>query len=341
LNGTARFVGENQVEVNGTVHTAQHIVIATGSKPDIPSVPGADLGITSDGFFEIEEQPKRVLLVGAGYIALELAGIFNALGTETHLVIRHKYVLRNFDNTLHEGITNEAINAGMKIHTQSNVKEVKLQSDGKKSVTLDNGTVVSDVDVVLWAIGRSANVKELNTEKIGIKLNGNGYIEADDFQNTNVKNVYAIGDVTGKFMLTPVAIAAGRKLSDRLFNNQTNAKLDYSNIPTVVFSHPTLGTVGMTELQAKEKFGASNVKVYTAGFTGMYHAVTSRKTKTACKIVCAGDNEKVVGIHVMGNGADEIIQGFAVAIKMGATKADLDATVAIHPTTSEELVLLR
>jgi len=341
LNGTAHFIGEHQVEVDGKIHTAEHIVIATGSKPDVPSIPGAELGITSDGFFEIEEQPKKVVLVGAGYISVELAGIFNALGTETHMVIRHNHVLRNFDNLLHEGLTNEITTSGIKLHTQSSVKEVTQQTNGKRIVKLENGTSLEDVDILLWAIGRSANIAPLHMDKIGVKLGTNGYVEVDEFQNTNVKNVYALGDVTGKFMLTPVAIAAGRKLSERIFNNQANAKLDYSNIATVVFSHPPLGTVGLTEAEAKEKFGATNVKVYTTGFTGMYHALTTRKTKTGCKLVCVGPEEKVVGIHVLGNGADEIIQGFAVAVKMGVRKADLDATVAIHPTTSEELVLMR
>jgi glutathione reductase (NADPH) len=341
LPGTATFLSDNKVSVEGKVYTAEHILIATGSHPLIPEVPGSQFGITSDGFFELDYLPKRVVVVGAGYIAVELCGIFNGLGCETNLIIRHEFPLRNFDNLLHETISSEMKNAGIRIHNNTNVKKVNQLENGKKMVILENGETFDQVDVVLWSIGRTANLKGLSLEKVGVQLEDNGFIRTDEYQNTNIKNVYALGDVCGKAMLTPVAIAAGRKLSDRIFNNKPESKLDYNNIPTAIFSHPPIGSVGLSEKDAVDKFGNQNIKIYNTSFTGMYHAVTSRKTKTACKIVCTGPNEKIVGIHVIGSGADEIIQGFAVALRMGATKSDLDSTVAIHPTTSEELVLMR
>ncbi|KAM6159355.1 glutathione reductase [Rhynchocyon petersi] len=202
-------------------------------------------------------------------------------------------------------------------------------------------TTIPDVDCLLWAIGRDPNSRGLNLSTLGIQTDDRGHIIVDDFQNTSVKGIYAVGDVCGKALLTPVAIAAGRKLAHRLFECKQDSKLDYDNIPTVVFSHPPIGTVGLTEDEAINKYGKENVKTYSTTFTPMYHAVTKRKTKCVMKMVCANKEEKVVGIHMQGIGCDEMLQGFAVAVKMGATKADFDNTVAIHPTSSEELVTLR
>jgi len=331
-------VDKHKVDVDGKVYTAKHILIATGGYPDVPNVKGAELGITSDGFFLLEDLPKKVVVAGAGYIAVELAGILNALGSETHLIIRNKTFLRNFDQILFETLYEEMKNAGVRIHPETKIDKVSVVN-GKKEVHLENGQSLSELDVVLWAIGRQPHT-ELNLEKVGVKLDDKGNIKVDDKQNTTAENIYSLGDVAGKVLLTPVAIAAGRRLSDRLFGNKPNAKLDYHNVPSVVFSHPPIGTVGLTEEQAREKHGAS-VKIYKTSFTNMYHAPTKRKTKTAMKLVCVGLEEKVVGIHVIGIGADEMIQGFAVAVKMGATKQDLDDTVAIHPTSSEELVTMR
>uniref|UniRef100_F7H258 Glutathione reductase, mitochondrial n=1 Tax=Callithrix jacchus TaxID=9483 RepID=F7H258_CALJA len=271
IHGHAVFTSDTKptIEVSGRKYTAPHILIATGGMPSSPhesQIPGASLGITSDGFFELEELPSRSVIVGAGYIAVEIAGILSALGSKTSLMIRHDK---------------------------------------------------------------------------GIKTDDKGHIIVDEFQNTNVKGIYAVGDVCGKALLTPVAIAAGRKLAHRLFENKEDSKLDYNNIPTVVFSHPPIGTVGLTEDEAIHKYGKENVKIYSTSFTPMYHAVTKRKTKCVMKMVCAYEEEKVVGIHMQGLGCDEMLQGFAVAVKMGATKADFDNTVAIHPTSSEELVTLR
>jgi len=339
IKGTGKFIGPNTVDVDGKQVTAKHISIITGGYPTIPDITGKDLGITSDGFFDLEELPKKVVVVGAGYIAVELAGILNALGSETHLVIRHDMFLRNFEQILRETLFDEMKNAGVKIHTNNKVAKISLVN-GKKTAELEKGDIkIEDVDHVLFAVGRSPYTN-INLDKVGVKVNADGYIEVDEYQNTSAKNIYALGDVCGRALLTPVAIAAGRRLSERLFNNKTDCKLNYDNIPTVIFSHPPIGTVGLSEEEARKKYG-DEVKVYKTTFTNMYHAVTKRKSKTAMKLVCLGAEEKILGIHTIGIGSDEMIQGFAVAVVMGARKKDLDDTVAIHPTASEELVTMR
>jgi len=276
--------------------------------------------------------------VGAGYIAVELAGILNALGSEVHLAIRHQMFLRTFDSILRETLFEEMKTAGVHLVTNVEAKQVELVNS-KKTVHFSNGHSVSDVDVVLWAIGRAPLV-DINLDKVGVKLDTFGSVAVDEYQNTSASQIYSVGDVCGKQLLTPVAIAAGRRLSDRLFGGKADSKLNYDDVPTVIFSHPPIGTVGLSEEAARAKFG-EEVKVYKTAFTNMYHAVTKRKTKTAMKLVCVGKEEKVVGIHTIGIGSDEMIQGFAVAVKMGARKSDLDDTVAIHPTASEELVTMR
>uniref|UniRef100_A0A8C8Z354 Glutathione reductase n=1 Tax=Prolemur simus TaxID=1328070 RepID=A0A8C8Z354_PROSS len=353
IHGHAAFTSDPKptVEVTGKKYTAPHILIATGGVPSIPhesQIPGASLGITSDGFFQLEELPGRSVIVGAGYIAVEIAGILSALGSKTSLMIRHDKVLRTFDSIISANCTEELENAGVEVLKFSQVKEVKKTSSGLELVMVTSApgrkpavTTIPDVDCLLWAIGRDPNSRALNLNKVGIQTDDKGHIIVDEFQNTNIKGVYAVGDVCGKALLTPVAIAAGRKLAHRLFECKEDSKLDYDNIPTVVFSHPPIGTVGLTEDEAIRKYGKENVKTYSTTFTPMYHAVTKRKTKCVMKMVCANKEEKVVGIHMQGIGCDEMLQGFAVAVKMGATKADFDNTVAIHPTSSEELVTLR
>ncbi|KAF4026168.1 hypothetical protein G4228_018147 [Cervus hanglu yarkandensis] len=291
---------------------------------------------------------RRSVIVGAGYIAVEIAGILSALGSKTSIMIRHDKVLRTFDSIISSNCTEELENAGIEVLKYSQVREVKKTSSGLElcMVTSIPGreptfTTITDVDCLLWAIGRDPNSRGLNLNKLGIQTDDKGHIIVDEFQNTTVKGVYAVGDVCGKALLTPVAIAAGRKLAHRLFECKEDSKLDYDNIPTVVFSHPPIGTVGLTEDEAIYKYGKENVKTYSTTFTPMYHAVTRRKTKCVMKMVCANKEEKVVGIHMQGIGCDEMLQGFAVAVKMGATKSDFDNTVAIHPTSSEELVTLR
>ncbi|KAG5350913.1 hypothetical protein C0989_008811 [Termitomyces sp. Mn162] len=350
-HGRGRLTSANTVEVtrpDGQKYTlhADHITVTVGGTPTVPSddqIPGASLGIDSDGFFELEEQPRRVAVVGAGYIAVELAGIFHTLGSETHLIIRGETVLRTFDQTLQETLTPWMEKTGVKIHKQSNVMKVEGEKGKPLTVFTDKGEKI-EVDTVLWAIGRHALTKDLGLEEVGVKMNEKGDIVVDEYQNTSVKGIYAIGDVQGKALLTPVAIAAGRRLSNRLFGPEKykSDKLDYENIPTVVFSHPTIGTVGLTEKQAREKYGDA-VKIYKSSFRALYFSMIDdeHKEPTVYKLIVVGPEERVVGVHIIGLGSDEVMQGFGVAVKMGATKNDLDDTVAIHPTSAEELVTLR
>ncbi|MDF2178724.1 glutathione-disulfide reductase [Aliiglaciecola sp. CAU 1673] len=340
IQGFARFIDANTVEVNGQQITAKHILIATGGKPMIPDLPGSELGIDSNGFFALTEQPKRVLVVGAGYIAVELAGVLHSLGSETHLAIRHDRVLRSFDPMLSDTLIELMEADGPTLHKFCEVKCVEKQDDNSLNVTFKNGQSLL-VDCLIWAIGRSPNTHNLGLEKAGVALDEKGYIWVDDYQNTRAAGIYAVGDNTGRIELTPVAVKAGRLLSERLFNGQVNAKMDYGNVPTVVFSHPAIGTIGMTEPEAREKFGTQNVTAYHSSFGAMYTAVTRHRQITRMKLVCVGPEQKVVGLHGIGLGMDEILQGFAVAIKMGATKADFDACVAIHPTSAEEFVTMR
>ncbi|OSN11570.1 glutathione-disulfide reductase [Lonsdalea iberica] len=340
IRGFARFVDAHTVEVNGEKITADHILIATGGRPTLPDVPGAEYGINSDGFFELEALPKRVAVVGAGYIAVEIAGVLNALGAKTHLFVRKHAPLRQFDPLIVDTLVEVMKAEGPSLHTESTPKAVVKNGDGSLTLQLEDGKTQT-VDCLIWAIGRQPATDNLNLEAAGVALDDRGYVKVDKFQNTNVPGVYAVGDNTGAVELTPVAVAAGRRLSERLFNNKPNEHLDYSNIPTVVFSHPPIGTVGMTEPQAREKYGDEQVKVYQSSFTAMYTAVTQHRQPCRMKLVCAGPEEKVVGVHGIGFGVDEMLQGFAVAVKMGATKQDFDNTVAIHPTGAEEFVTMR
>jgi glutathione reductase (NADPH) len=337
--GTARFLDAHTIEVNGGRLSARHIVIATGGVPIVPALPGAELGITSDGFFELERRPQRVAVIGSGYIACELAGAFHELGSQTELFIRRDHVLTHFDVMLGKSLMREMQAQGIPIHTGVVPAELVGRS-GTKTLAAADGREFTGFDCVLWAIGRAANLAGLAPDAAGIERDADGFIITDQFQNTNVAGVYAIGDVTGRAALTPVAIAAGRRLSDRLFGGKPERHLNYEMIPSVVFTHPPVGSVGLSEREARGQFGDA-VKVYVAEFTPMYHAMTARKTRTDMKLVCVGPTEKIVGCHIIGLGADEMLQGFAVAIRMGATKSDFDDTVAIHPTSAEELVTMR
>ncbi|MBW0486091.1 hypothetical protein O181_025806 [Austropuccinia psidii MF-1] len=330
--------------------TADKIVIAVGGRPVLPDIQGSELGIDSDGFFALKELPRRVAVVGAGYIAVELAGIFHTLGAQTHLIIRHEKPLRTFDSIIQDTLTNHMEHAGITIHKNSNVVRVTtahnppfdLTHPFPKVVETNEGEKI-EVDCVLFAIGRMSMTDLLKCENAGVKLDKKGDVIVDDYQKTNIDHIFAIGDVQGKALLTPVAIAAGRRLSNRLYGGISDDKISYDNIATVVFSHPPCGTVGLTEEEAKQKYGAESIKVYLSKFTALYYSMmpAEEKEPTAMKLVCQGKEEKVVGIHMIGLGSDEITQGFAVAIKMGACKKDLDDTIAIHPTSAEELVTMR
>ncbi|XP_018601902.1 glutathione reductase, mitochondrial-like [Scleropages formosus] len=311
IQGHAVFTDDPEptVEVNGKKYTAPHILIATGGRPSVlteSEVPGANLGITSNGFFELEYLPRRSVLVGAGYIAVEMAGILSTLGSKTSIIIRQGGVLRNFDSLISANCTKELQNSGIELWKNTQVKSVRKTEDGLEVTVLTTdpekkeeekiGTI-EGVDCLLWAIGRRPNTEYLNLNRIGVDLDEKGHIVVDEFQNTTRQGVYAVGDVCGKVLLTPE--------------------------------------------EAIKTHGKENVKTYKTTFTPMYHAITTRKTQCIMKLVCVGKEKKVVGLHMQGLGCDEMLQGFAVAIRMGATKADFDNTVAIHPTSSEELVTMR
>lgn len=341
VQGAARFVAPRTVEVDGRRYSATHVLIATGGHPIVPEVPGANLGITSDGFFDLEQLPRKVAIIGAGYIAAELAGVLHALGSEVTLVLRREQLVMSFDPMLRENLMEHMRADDIEFLTNSQIVGLQRETDGTLTLHFDSGTRAGGFDTVIWAVGRAPNTRALDLNATGLAADQLGFVITDEFQETGVEGIYAVGDVTGRAALTPVAIAAGRRLADRLFGGMKDRHLSYENIPTVMFSHPPIGTVGLTEPQAVLHYGAQAVKVYQARFTPMLHAFTKRKAKAAMKLVVAGPEERVVGCHIIGPGADEMLQGFAVAVQMGATKRDFDDTVAIHPTVSEELVTLR
>lgn len=339
--GWASFESSSTVVVEDRSYTAPHILIATGGRPRIPDIPGAEHGISSDGFFQLKTQPKRVAVVGSGYIGVELAGVLHSLGSQVTLFCKDQEILRHFDPMISTSLQEEMENEGVQIQRHVKFDSLIQEEDDSYCLIDENGMKYGSFDCVIWAIGRVPNVGQLNLEAAGVELTPESYIAVDEFENTSQTGIYALGDVVPKAQLTPVAIAAGRKLSRRLFNGESELKQDYSNIPTAVFSHPPIGTVGMTETEAIHTFGEDQLKIYNADYVGMFYALGDHKVRSRVKMICQGPEERVVGLHIFGDGADEMIQGFAVAVKMGARKADFDATVAVHPTSAEEMVLLR
>jgi glutathione reductase (NADPH) len=340
LHERATFTAAHTVQAGGRTLSAPHIVIATGGHPTLPALPGVELGITSDDFFALAVRPQRIAVVGSGYIALELAGIFAALGSATTLVVRSERLLRSFDHMLGEVTLRMLPEHGVTVVLNSPPAAL-AKAHGALELQVADGSRLGPFDAVLWAIGRSAAVADLALEKAGVRLDEQGFIAHNSYQETSAAGVYAIGDVSGRTQLTPVAIAAGRRLADRLFGGQKDRHLDYENIPTVIFGHPPIGTVGLSEEEARRRFGAANVAIFRAGFVPLYHELTSHKPRSEMKLVTTGAEQRIVGLHVVGEGADEMLQGFAVAVRMGATKKDFDDTVAIHPTSAEEFVTMR
>jgi glutathione reductase (NADPH) len=341
VRGWARLRDRHTVVVGERALAGRHIVIATGGRPVLPDIPGMDLGITSDGFFELQEQPRRVAVVGSGYIAIELSGIFAELGSKTTLVVRGPTILKSFDSMIGESTLRLLREAGVEIVTHAWPQALQASANGSLEVIARDGQRKGPVDCVVWAVGRAPAVEDIGLKAAGVEVDAYGYIVTDRYQMTNVEGIFAIGDVTGRAQLTPVAIAAGRRLSDRVFGGQTGRYLDYKNIPTVIFGHPPIGTVGLSEEAARADFGADAVKVFKSSFVPMYYAPLTRKPRCDMKLVTVGPEQRVVGVHVVGPGADEMMQGFAVAVRMGATKREFDDTVAIHPTVAEELVTMR
>ncbi|HOP15913.1 MAG TPA: glutathione-disulfide reductase [Gammaproteobacteria bacterium] len=338
IDGSARFVDARTVEVNGRRYSAEHIVIATGGHPIVPRVPGAELGITSDGFFELTEQPRKVAIIGAGYIGVELAGVLRALGSDVSLVALEERVLEAFDDMISAELMAEMRKQGIALHMGFQVAGL-AKTDTGIALDASDGERLDGFDRVIWAVGRAPNTRQLTLENAAVEVRANGIVPTDEYQNTNVAGIYAIGDITGRAALTPVAIAAGRRLAARLFAGQVDSRVDYSNIPSAVFSHPPVATVGLTERQAREQ--QHKVTVYQTDFTPMRHALSAHGVTTAMKLVCSGADERIVGIHLIGDNVEEMLQGFAVAVRMGATKADFDNTIAIHPISAEELVTMK
>ena len=340
LVGDGCFIDAHTIEVAGKQYSARHIVIATGTRPSLPRIPGAEFAITSDGFFGLDHLPKRVAIAGSGYIAVELAGVLNALGSEVVLYLRKQHVLGDFDSLIKTTLFEQLQNSGIEMRTQSEITAISQQASGLLDIEDNQSKGMTGLDQVIYAVGRQPDLETMNLDKAEVKLNKRGYIESDVYQYTNQPHIFALGDVTGRAPLTPVAVAAGRRLADRIYDNQKGRHLDYEWIPTVVFSHPPVGTIGLTEEAATEKYG-DRVKIYQTQFTAMYNSIAGHEVPTAMKLVCLDDEEKVIGCHIIGPAVDEMLQGFAVAIRMGACKRDFDDTVAIHPTSSEELVTMR
>lgn len=334
-----RLVDAHTVECSDGVRiSAAHILIATGAYPQRPEIPGAELGLVSDDFFNLCGAPERVAIVGGGYIAVELAGLLQALGSRVTLLVRGERLLERFDAELTAQLAENLRHQGVQIHFGYRLRE--LQRDGDAVVALGHdGPADAHFDAVFFATGRRGNSADLGLEALGVVIGHKGEVEVDTWQTTAVPSVHAVGDIAGKVGLTPVAIAAARKLMDRLFGGQPQARMDYENVASVVFSHPALGAVGLSEEEACAKY--SDVRVYRSNFRPMLQALADGTQRSLFKLVCVGEDERVVGVHLLGESADEILQGFALAVKMGVTKAQFDDTVAIHPTSAEEVVLMR
>lgn len=350
----AKFIDSNIVESDGIKYNGKHILIAVGGFPYIPKISGKEFIETSDDFFnKLDYVPKKVAVVGAGYIAVELAQVLQGLGSEVHLFIRGEHPLRKFDIMIQKSIHNALCHSGVKVINNSNIIEIKeISNKNYTLITKENNNVeYKEFDYILYAIGRGPLTEDLGLQHTKVIQDKRGFIQSNEWEETNQPGIYALGDINNKVSLTPVAIRAGRKLGDRLFGNKKESKMNYSEIPSVVFSHPTIASIGYSEKEVKnlvenenEKILNGPIKVYESHFRNLMYGVFDNqhdKIRTHMKIICVGDNEKVVGLHMSGEGSDEMLQGFGVAIKMGATKKDFDSCCAIHPTASEELVTMK
>lgn len=336
IRGWASIVDANTIEVDGKQYTTKHILVAPGGWPMVPDVPGKEHVITSNEVFDLTPFPKRFLIVGGGYIACEFASIFNSLGSEITLVYRRDQVLRGFDQDVREHITKEIVKSGIDLRVNSDVASIEKVADGYQ-VEFKNGDSV-EVDVVMYATGRVPRTEGLGLENAGVELGDRGEIKVDENYCTNIPSIFALGDVTDHVQLTPVATGEAMVLIDHLFG-QGERKLSYDYIPTAVFTHPNIGTVGYTEEEAREAF--DDVEIYRSEFRGLKHTLSGNEARTLMKLIVDKATDKVVGLHMVGDEAGEITQGFAVAIKAGATKADFDSTIGIHPTAAEEFVTMR
>lgn len=336
IDGRGKLIDAHTVEVAGKRYTAGTILIATGGWPEFPEIPGIEHAITSNEALEMMELPRRIVIVGGGYIAVEFAGIFNGLGSEVSLVIRRDLPLRGFDEDVRVALTEELTKQGVKLVPNTNIRSIE-KTDSGLSLLTDSGETIA-CDAVMYATGRAPNTKGIGLEEVGVHLNKAGAIAVDEFSRTTVENIYAVGDVTDRIALTPVAIAEGHAFADTVFGG-TPRKVDHTNVPAAVFSQPPISTVGLSEEQARLTYG--KVDVYVSRFKPMKHTLSGRDERTMMKLVVDAGSGRVVGCHMVGADAPEIVQGIAIAVKAGATKADFDATIGIHPTAAEEFVTMR
>ena len=336
LYQAGHFVASDTIELNdGAQLKAPHIVIATGARPRTLDLPGFELGMVSDDMFSLQAMPQRIAIVGGGYIAVEFAGLLRALGADVD-VLAVERLLKTFDEEMVTALREKMEAQGIRIDDQSAVRAARRTAQG---IVLDDAKagLRGPYDAVLWAVGRIPNSETLRLDAIGVEVDKAGHVVVDGQQNTSIAGIYAVGDITQDKALTPVAVATGRRLADRLFGDQTDGQIDSDMIPSVVFSDPPLGSVGLSEEQARKRHGDA-VTVYLSRFTPMQFMLVERKEPSLMKLVCVGEDERVVGIHLLGPGTDEILQGFAVALKLGLRKRDLEAAVAIHPTVAEEIL---
>ena len=338
ISERAEITGPHEITLaSGKLVTAKHILIAVGARPHVPEFPGSDLAITSNEAFHLDEVPKRILIAGGGYIANEFAGIFNEFGSKVCIVNRSDQILRGYDEALRDRLIQISLMKGIQFHFNTTFKSITKNQDGSLHVELE-GSDDLDVDVVMFATGRVPNVEGLGLETVGVELGDRSEIKVDEYSRTNVDYIYAVGDVTDRVQLTPVAIREGQAFADTVFGDKPTT-VDHSCVASAVFSHPPIAAVGMTEGEARNRLGS--VKVYQSDFRPMKNVIAGRSERSLYKMVVDAANDKVVGIHMIGPEAAEIMQAAAVAVKAGLTKADFDATVAIHPTMAEELVLLK
>ena len=338
IEGHARLTGPNEVEINGQRHTAKHILIATGGWPQIPEIPGHEHAISSNEAFFLKELPKRVLVVGGGYIAVEFAGIFHGLGAKTSLLYRGEMFLRGFDGAVRKHLHEELTKRGMDVQFNADIERIDKQSDGSLKATLKDGRELI-ADCVFYATGRRPMLDNLGLETTGVKLDKRGFVEVDDLYQSAEPSILAIGDVIGRVQLTPVALAEGMAVARRLFKPEQYRPVDYQMIPTAVFSLPNIGTVGLSEEQAIE--AGHKVQIFESSFRPMKLTLTECQERTLMKLVVDADTDKVLGCHMVGPEAGEIVQGLAIALKAGATKQHFDETIGVHPTAAEEFVTMR
>ncbi|MEM7217537.1 MAG: glutathione-disulfide reductase [Pseudomonadota bacterium] len=337
INGTARLSGAQEVTVGDTAYSAERILVATGSRPFVPAFPGSEHVSVSDDAFYLPTFPRRVLVVGGGYIAVEFAGIFNGLGADVSLAYRGDLFLRGFDDGVREFVADELRGAGIDLRFNCSVAAVEPEGEARRVRFADGDA--ETFDLVLYATGRVPRTQGLGLEDVGVELTGSGAISVDDGFRSSVPSIYALGDVIDRFQLTPVAIAEAMWLTDELFGEAPAGPMDYADIATAVFCQPNIGTVGLTEAQARAQFG--EVDVYESRFRPMKHTLSGREERSLMKLIVDLGSDRVVGIHMVGAEAGEIIQGLGVAVKARATKAQFDATMAIHPTAAEEFVTMR